>query len=73
MFFCVDFICVGSQRKRSFQWNMGLKFWKESHLGDGKVIFTRPFLMLDKVTFDEQVHVLARYCKSDILYTFIKY
>ena len=25
--------------------------------GDGKVTFTRPFLMLDKVTFDEQVNV----------------
>ena len=29
--------------------------------------------MLDKVTFDEQVDVLERYCKSDILYTFTKY
>ena len=33
---------------------------------DGKVTFTRPFLMLGKVTFDEQVNVLERYCKGDI-------
>ena len=38
--------------------------------GDGKVTFTRPFLMLGKVTFDEQVNVLERYCKGDISYTF---
>ena len=34
--------------------------------GDGKVTFTRPFLLLGKVTFDEQVNVLERYCKGDI-------
>ena len=27
---------------------------------DGKVTFTRPFLMLGKVTFDEHVNVLER-------------
>ena len=27
---------------------------------NGKVIFTRPFLMLDKVTFDEHVDALER-------------
>ena len=30
---------------------------------DRMVTFTRPFLMLGKVTFDEQVNVLERYCK----------
>ena len=34
--------------------------------GDGKVTFTRPFLMLGKVTFDEQANVLKRYCKGDV-------
>ena len=38
--------------------------------GDGKVIFTRPFLMLSKVTFDEDVNVLEIYHKGDISYTF---
>ena len=38
---------------------------------DGKVIFTRPFLMLDKVTFDDHVHALKRY-RKDILYTLTK-
>ena len=33
---------------------------------DGKVTFTRPFLVLGKVTFDEQVNVLEKYCKGDI-------
>ena len=36
--------------------------------GGGKVTFTRPFLMLGKVTFNEQVNVLQRYCKGDISY-----
>ena len=46
-----------------------LKILKESHRhfeGDGKVIFTRPFLMLGQVTFDEQVNVLERYRKDDV-------
>ena len=44
-----------------------LKISKESHCeGDGKVTFTEPFLMLGKVTFDEQVNVLERYCKGDV-------
>ena len=30
--------------------------------GDGNVTFTKPFLMLGKVTFDEHVNVLERYC-----------
>ena len=30
-----------------------LKYWK----GDGKVTFTRPFLMLGNVTFDTQVYI----------------
>ena len=30
--------------------------------GDGKVTITRPFLMLGKVTFDEQVNFLGGYC-----------
>ena len=36
--------------------------------GDGKVTFTRPFLMLGKVTFDhdEDVNVIERYCTGDI-------
>ena len=34
--------------------------------GDEKVTFTRLFLMLGKVTFNEQVNVLERYCKGDI-------
>ena len=38
-----------------------LRNWK----GYGKVTFTRPFLMLDKVTFDEHVCVWERYCKGD--------
>ena len=33
---------------------------------DGKVTCTRHFLMLGKVTFDEHVNVLERYCKGDI-------
>ena len=36
-----------------------LRYWE----GEGKVTFTRPSLILDKVTFDEQVNVLERYCK----------
>ena len=40
--------------------------------GDGKVTFTRPFLTLGKVTFDEHANVLQRYCKGDIYYTFTK-
>ena len=39
---------------------------------DGKVIFTRPFLMLGKVTFDDDVNALERYWKDDISYTFTK-
>ena len=35
--------------------------------GDGKVTFTRPFLMLGKMTFDKYVNVLERYCKHDII------
>ena len=42
-----------------------LRYWK----GDGKVTFIGPFLMLGKVTFDEQVNVLERYCKGDIVCT----
>ena len=34
---------------------------------DGKVIFTRPFLMLGKVTFDDDVNALERYWKGDIM------
>ena len=37
---------------------------------DGKVTFTRPFLMLVKVTFGEPVNVLERYCKGDLSITF---
>ena len=37
---------------------------------DGKVTFTRPFLMLGKVTFNERVNVLERYCKGDLSITF---
>ena len=39
---------------------------------DGKVIFTRPFLMWGKVTFDDHVNALERYWKGDISYTFTK-
>ena len=38
----------------------------------GKVTFTKPFLMLDNVTFDEQVNVFERYCKGNIPQTFTK-
>ena len=37
---------------------------------DGKVTFTRPFLMLGKVTFDERVNVFEKYCKGDLSITF---
>ena len=37
---------------------------------DGKVTFTKPFLILAKMTFDEHVNVLERYCKDEISYTF---
>ena len=40
--------------------------------GDGKVTFTKPYLMLGKVTFDEQVNALKRYCKGDVSQTFKK-
>ena len=45
-----------------------LRYWK----CDGKVTFTKPFLILGKVTFDEHVNVLKRYCKGGISYTFTK-
>ena len=32
--------------------------------GDGKVTFTRPFLIVCKVNFDRHVNVLERYCKG---------
>ena len=41
-----------------------LRYWK----GDGKVIFTRPFLMLGKVTFDEYGNALELSCRGDISY-----
>ena len=37
--------------------------------GDG---FTRPLPMFAKVTFDDYVNVLERFCKCDIAYTFTK-
>ena len=40
--------------------------------GNRKVIFTKPFLMLGKVTFDEHVNALVRWWKGDISYTFTK-
>ena len=39
---------------------------------DRKVAFTRPFLMLGKVTYDEHGNVLEKYCKGDISGTFTK-
>ena len=39
---------------------------------DGKVIFTRPFLILGKVTFDHHVNALERYWKGDISDTVTK-
>ena len=39
---------------------------------DGKVIFTRPLLMLGKVTFDDHVNALERFWKGDISYIFTK-
>ena len=45
-----------------------LRYWK----GDGKVTFTKPFLMLGKVTFDKHVNAMERYCKGGISYTFTK-
>ena len=38
--------------------------------GDGKVTFTRAFLLWGNVAFDEQVIVLERYCRGDVSYTF---
>ena len=46
-----------------------LNIWKEPLRdcgSDGKVTFTRPFLMLGRVNFDEQVNVLVSYCKGDV-------
>ena len=40
---------------------------------DGKVIVTRPFLRLGKVTFGDHVNALERYWKGDISYTFTKH
>ena len=40
--------------------------------GDGKVIFTRPFLLLDKVTLHKQINVLEMYWKGDISDSFTK-
>ena len=40
--------------------------------GNEKVTFTRPFLILGKVTFDEHVNVLEEYCKGNKSYTFTK-
>ena len=37
------------------QWNIGFRYGK----GDGKVTFTRAFLMLDEVTFDKHVNALT--------------
>ena len=45
-----------------------LRYWK----GNGKMTFTKPFLILGKVTFDKHVNVLERYCKCGISYTFTK-
>ena len=39
---------------------------------DGKVIFTRRFLMLGKVTSDDHVNTLERYWKGEISYTFTR-
>ena len=36
---------------------------------DGKVTFTKPFLVLDKATFDKHGNILEMYCKGDISYT----
>ena len=54
---------------------LNLDFWKETlryckH--DGKVTFTRPFLMLGKVTIDAHINALERYLKGDKLYTLTK-
>ena len=38
------------------------RYWN----GDGNVTFTRPFLLLNKVTFDEYVDVLESSLKGDI-------
>ena len=55
----------------------GLKHLERESLtyckSDGNVTFTRHFLVLDQVTFDEHVNVLGRYCKGDILYTYVTY
>ena len=40
--------------------------------GDGKITFTRPLVMLDKVTFDKNINVLERYCKGNTSYKFTK-
>ena len=45
-----------------------LRYWK----GNGKITFTKPFLILGKVTFDKHVNVLERYCKGGISYIFTK-
>ena len=50
---------------------MYLKIWKERYWkGDGNVTFTKPFLMLGKVTFDEHVNVLEIYCKGCIIHIY---
>ena len=44
------------------QWNISFRYWK----GDGKVTFTKPCLILGKVTFDAHVNILEMYCKGGI-------
>ena len=39
---------------------------------DGKVIFTRLFLMLGNLTFSEHVNEMEMYWKGDVLHTFTK-
>ena len=40
---------------------------------DGKVTFTKAFLMVIKVIFDQHVNCLERYCKGRISNTFTKH
>ena len=73
----VKLIISGHDTARIFTFN-DLKLLEREPLSyfkcDGKIIFTRPFLMLGKVTFDDHGtgNALERYWKGDISYTFTK-
>ena len=45
-----------------------MRYWK----GDGKVTFTRPFLLLVKMAFEGYINVFERYCTGDVSNLFTK-